>query len=109
MLSLTFAVCPAGTYRSLIDDQGACFDCPMNTAMDVEGAPICSCLNGFFRDEQTNEGPEVDCISELNLQINIYIIMHVIIVNTAPCGPVINLRATTITMHHTCCPLMDKT
>ena len=60
--------CPSGTYRSLTDDQGTCLDCPMNTAMGVEGAAICSCLNEFFRDEQTNEGPEVTCTSELNLQ-----------------------------------------
>ncbi len=56
--------CPSGTYRSLTDDQGTCLDCPMNTAMDVEGAAICSCLDEFFRDEQTNEGPEVKCTSE---------------------------------------------
>ncbi len=56
--------CPSGTYRSLTDDQGTCLDCPMNTAMDVEGAAICSCLDEFFRDEQNNEGPGVTCTSE---------------------------------------------
>ncbi len=54
-------VCPAGTYRSLTDDQGTCIDCPMNTAIDVEGASICSCLNGFFRDGQG------DCTGKLNI------------------------------------------
>ncbi len=36
----------------------------MNTAMDVEGAEICSCIAEFFRDGNTNEGPEVTCTSK---------------------------------------------
>ena len=59
--------CPSGTYRSLTDDQGACLDCPMNTAMDVQGAESCSCLAEFFRDDKTNEGLEVDCTSKFIL------------------------------------------
>ncbi len=55
--------CPSGTYRSLTDDQRACLDCPMNTAMDVQGAEICSCMAEFFRDDETNEFPEVTCTS----------------------------------------------
>ncbi|XP_064385048.1 sushi, von Willebrand factor type A, EGF and pentraxin domain-containing protein 1-like isoform X4 [Halichondria panicea] len=66
--------CPSGTYRSLTDDRGTCLDCPMNTAMDVEGAAICSCLDEFFRDEQNNEGPEIYC--------------------TTPPGPVTDLKTT---------------
>ncbi len=60
-------VCPAGTYDSLDDDQEACLNCPMNTAIDVEGAVICSCLPGFFRYE---EDPQVDCTRKLNLRKN---------------------------------------
>ncbi len=62
----------------------------MNTATDVEGAIICSCLPGFFRDE---EDPQVDCTRKLNLKKN-YLSCFVI---TAPTGPVKNLRTTTIT------------
>ncbi len=66
----------------------------MNTETDVEGAAICSCLNGFFRDEQTNEGPGVTCTRKWNLHIwNTYMLSFV---NTAPPGPVRNLRSTTI-------------
>ncbi len=60
LIPLTFRSLPAGTYHSLTDDQGACLDCPMNTAMDVEDAARCSCLSGFFKGEQTTNGPEVD-------------------------------------------------
>ncbi len=42
---MIFTVCPAGTYSS----NEACLDCPMNTVMDVEGAPMCQCLDGFQR------------------------------------------------------------
>ncbi len=87
--------CPSGAYRSLTDDQGTCLDCPMNTAMDVEGAAICSCLDGFFRDEQTNEGPGVTCTRKLKVKmLSTYMSS---LVNTAPPGPVRNLLTTTIT------------
>ena len=71
--------CPSGTYRSLTDDRGTCLDCPMNTAMDVEGAAICSCLDEFFRDEQNNEGPEIYCTSEFkeNSCISINLVLTV--------------------------------
>ncbi len=48
-----------------------CLPCPLNTVMDMEGAAICSCLDGYFRDEQTNEGPEVNCTRELNSLVSI--------------------------------------
>ena len=64
----------------------------MNTAMDVEGAAVCSCLDEFFRDEQTSEGPGVPCTSKLKVQNN-----TMSIINTAPPGLVRNLRTTTIT------------
>ncbi len=36
----------------------------MDTAMDVKGAEICSCIAESFRDEDSNEGPEVACTSK---------------------------------------------
>ena len=69
----------------------------MNTVMDVEGAAICSCLDGFYRDEQTNEGPGMTCTRKLKqYRFGILIIMASL-VNTAPPGPVRNLHTTTIT------------
>ena len=40
-----------------------CLPCPMNTVTAAIGATVCGCVDGYFRDEQTNEGPEVDCTS----------------------------------------------
>ena len=41
--------CPAGTYRSSVDE--TCQQCPSNTVMDIEAAPQCECLPGYFRDD----------------------------------------------------------
>ena len=68
----------------------------MNTLTDIEGVAICSCLGcGFFRDDQTNEGPGVPCTSKLKVQIQCHVITSCHY--TAPTGPVRNLRTTTIT------------
>ena len=53
--------CPVGTYRSVTDNLERCLPCPMNTVTAVIGAAVCQCRNGFFRDKQTNDGPDVDC------------------------------------------------
>ena len=42
-------------------DLKMCRPCPMNTVTDVIGAEMCECLDGYFRDEQINEGPDVTC------------------------------------------------
>ena len=55
--------CLAGTYRSLMDPQDQCLNCPMNTIMEMVAAPICLCIDGYFRD--TNEGPGFACTCEL--------------------------------------------
>ena len=61
------SVCLAGTYRSPDEPQYECNSCPINTVRDEVGATICECLDRYFRDEQTNEGPEVGCTRKLHV------------------------------------------
>ena len=43
-------------------DLEMCLPCPMNTVTcGIHAAVVCECVDGYFRDEQTNEGPAVDC------------------------------------------------
>ncbi len=51
------------------DNQMTCLNCPLNTVVDVGSAAACSCLDGYFRDVQTNEGPEVACTRESSILI----------------------------------------
>ena len=39
----------------------------MNTVTAAIGVAMCECEDRYFRDEQTNEGPEVDCTSMSDL------------------------------------------
>ena len=47
--ALSISVCPAGTYRSLLDPPRVCITCPTNTVSNVVGASICRCLAGHYR------------------------------------------------------------
>ena len=61
--ALCTTACPAGTYRSMTDDHNLqmCLSCPMNSVTVAIGAAVCECVDGYFRDDQTNEGPDIDC------------------------------------------------
>ncbi len=48
-ITLSNSVCPAGTYRSLLDPSRVCITCPTNTVSNVVGASICKCLGGYYR------------------------------------------------------------
>ena len=68
--------CPAGEY--VLGGDSACQPCPGNTVMDVEAAPVCECMPGYFRNNvnlvtapgaqrflaPANEGPETPCTGE---------------------------------------------
>ena len=66
--------CQAGRYRSQHD--ATCQQCPQgNTEMDQVAASECSCLNGYFRNNEStldtmkfenpkNETPDYDCTSK---------------------------------------------
>ena len=58
---LCTTACPTGTYRSMTDDHNLqmCLSCPMNTVTVAIGAAVCECVDGYFRDDQTNE--DIDC------------------------------------------------
>ena len=56
---MSFVACGAGNYRSLSDT--SCLPCPGNTVTDVVGASECRCLEGFYRNDSPQEGPEVAC------------------------------------------------
>ena len=55
-----FSACPAGKYRS--DNDVTCQQCPGNTEMDRVGAPLCECLDGYYR--ATSEQPSTRCTRE---------------------------------------------
>ena len=71
------AACPAGEYG--LGGDSTCQQCPGNTVMDVEAAPVCECLPGYFRNDvnlvtasgaqtflnSANEGPGTACTSKL--------------------------------------------
>ena len=42
-----FPACPAGEYRS--EQETGCQSCPNNTVTTGEAAPLCPCLDGYFR------------------------------------------------------------
>ena len=44
----------------------------MNTAANVTIATVCVCLDGFFRDVQTNEGPAVACTRMSDVFFSLY-------------------------------------
>ncbi len=52
-----------GTYRTLSDS--SCQQCPGNTRRDAEAASVCRCLDGFYRNDPPQEGPETGCTSEI--------------------------------------------
>ena len=67
---LFLAACPAGTYWSATNLE-MCLPCPMNTVTTAIGTIVCECVNGYFRDVQTNEGPEVDCTCMSEKQLSL--------------------------------------
>lgn len=62
VIFIFFSACPPGTFRAL-GLSNTCQTCPANTLTDVEAAPECGCIAGFFRRNTPGqeEGPEKDC------------------------------------------------
>ncbi len=50
------AACSPGTFRTL--SNSSCQQCPGNTRRDAEAASVCRCLDGFYRNDPPQEGPE---------------------------------------------------
>ena len=48
-ISSILLVCPAGQYRS--DNDVTCQQCPGNTKTEQVAAPLCECLDGYFRND----------------------------------------------------------
>ena len=49
-ISSILLVCPAGQYRS--DNDVTCQQCPGNTKTEQVAAPLCECLDGYFRNDE---------------------------------------------------------